>query len=279
MQSLKDLKRSGRGLRAHLAKTFQRDVSLSEAYEALAAMADVKDWNTLSALAKATPVALPQEGPAHDNILATLRDAIVDTSLFQSKHQELLSQICATIWKICVEGWRARSSSGNCEFLIESTDICEGLNAFGIIATGAEGYSATVEEQMDQTLLSLGYYTKAAQLAEGTLSLTSPLIFAQDTINICPNEVFKNSSELLALRDINMLGLVPEYDVPDTVAEWRWIELHHSFAHRGNGVEGGVWEFMVRSDKFTDPLDIPVVLRPAFESAQKAGISWLMFHQ
>jgi hypothetical protein len=267
MNSIQDFKKKGRILRAQLAKAFQQEVSLSAAYEVLAAMEGAKDWNTLIAASRIKGTL---------NYPATV---IEYTQLLKPEQHTLLCSVCAVIWSVCVEGWRARSTLDSCEYLIEASDIFAGLSALGITLSGPEGYADEVERHIESTLVDLGYYTKAAQLAKGTLALENALAERAGTEESSTAYAFSHCMEALTVVDIDMLGMLPDYDTPEQIAEWTWIETHHSFAHRGNGVEGGVWEFMVRVDKASHLDDVPFVLRPLFEEARKAGASWLMFHQ
>lgn len=87
--------------------------------------------------------------------------------------------------------------------------------------------------------------------------------------------------EKLTVLEINLLALLPEYDVPEKRPEWAWIAQQASFAHQGNGREAGVWEFMlyVSDDETCLPQDIPEVLKPAYALAREHGAKWLLCHQ
>lgn len=79
--------------------------------------------------------------------------------------------------------------------------------------------------------------------------------------------------------DVNLMDII-EYDEPETVPEWEWIEQHARWAHRGNGNEAGVWEFMVTvSTLENDAASIPATLKPFFDQAEAEGCIWIMFHQ
>lgn len=87
--------------------------------------------------------------------------------------------------------------------------------------------------------------------------------------------------EKLCVLEVNLLALLPEYDVPDERPEWAWIAEHASFAHKGNGFDAGVWEFMlyVPDDESCLPEAIPEVLKPAYALAREQGAKWLLCHQ
>ena len=85
--------------------------------------------------------------------------------------------------------------------------------------------------------------------------------------------------QVLKYMDVNMTDHF-EYDTPDTLHEWEWIEGRARWAHRGNGVEGGVWEYMVTVSTFeNDPGCVPDTLKPFFEQAVKEDCFWIMFNQ
>lgn len=78
--------------------------------------------------------------------------------------------------------------------------------------------------------------------------------------------------------DVDMSDIVPEYDVPDDVPEWQWIEQNARWAHLGNGEEGGVWEFLVHADCGAFE-DVPENLKSVFNKAKNQGCIWIMFNQ
>ena len=86
--------------------------------------------------------------------------------------------------------------------------------------------------------------------------------------------------ERLQILEVMMQDFVDEYDVPDHVPEWQWVQRNAAFSHRDNGKEdgGGVWEFMVNVD-CGDTEDMPAALKPLFEKARLHKAVWVMFHQ
>lgn len=86
--------------------------------------------------------------------------------------------------------------------------------------------------------------------------------------------------ERLQILEVMMQDLVDEYDVPDNVPEWQWVQRNAAFSHRDNGKEdgGGVWEFMVNVD-CADNAGMPAALKPLFEKARLHKAVWVMFHQ
>jgi len=90
-----------------------------------------------------------------------------------------------------------------------------------------------------------------------------------------PNEPMN----LVRIYEVNMTEHF-EYDVPEELAEWQWIEANGRFAHIGNAHEPGVWEFMVRCELgFAEGVETPDALRPAFNKAKELGATWILFYQ
>lgn len=79
------------------------------------------------------------------------------------------------------------------------------------------------------------------------------------------------------LVDVDMTQIVGDYATPDEVREWRWIKSVASFAHRYNGQEAGVWEFVVNLALSLD--DIPPRLVPILDEARRNGAAYVLFHQ
>lgn len=84
----------------------------------------------------------------------------------------------------------------------------------------------------------------------------------------------------IAVLDVSMIDLVGDYDVPEQVVEWEWVEEHASFRHKGNGEDPGVWEHMVHCERAESRKDsMPELLKPVFAHAKAAGAVWVLFHQ
>jgi hypothetical protein len=78
------------------------------------------------------------------------------------------------------------------------------------------------------------------------------------------------------IGSVLMQDLVGEYDTPDTVPEWKWVEEAASFTHKANG-ESGVWDFVL--NLALDHHGIPERLAKTFEDARAQGVGYLLFHQ
>lgn len=78
------------------------------------------------------------------------------------------------------------------------------------------------------------------------------------------------------VASVTMSDIVGDYDVPDTVAEWRWVERNASFTHRDNGSRG-VWDHLLNLSRSFD--DVPDLLAPVIAEARAAGVAYLLFHQ
>jgi len=75
---------------------------------------------------------------------------------------------------------------------------------------------------------------------------------------------------------VSMTDIVGDYDTPDQVPEWRWVEEHSSFSHKDNG-QAGVWEFVL--NLALDFQDIPAKLLPVIRRARADNLAYLMVHQ
>ncbi len=89
------------------------------------------------------------------------------------------------------------------------------------------------------------------------------------------NEVLPGATRQ-EIDHIQMQDIVGDYDTPDTVPEWAWVEKEASFAHVRNG-EDGVWEFVLNLAR--DLKDIPEKLAPVIERSRAYGLAYLVFHQ
>lgn len=67
-----------------------------------------------------------------------------------------------------------------------------------------------------------------------------------------------------------------DYNVPEDVPAWRWIEREASFSHLNNGSDG-IWEFVVNLSR--ELPDIPELLASVIAEARLKGVSYLVFHQ
>lgn len=208
-------------------------------------------------------------------------DFILENWLPEEEHAQLVADICAAIWQHCVDGWKDWKHSQDCEFIIQSTDIFNGLSDFNIVATGEDGYSDEVEHFIEDALDELGYHRQARLLYEGNASLDDVFPVVSEGAPAAPVEV---KHDTLKVFEVMMQDIVGDYDVPDGIPEWEWVQRNAAFSHRRNGKEGGVWEFMVHSNILeNDIVDIhdpmPARLKPLFEKACIDNASWIMFHQ
>ena len=76
---------------------------------------------------------------------------------------------------------------------------------------------------------------------------------------------------------IKMQDIVGNYDVPQTVPEWKWVEKHASFTHVRNGQGEGVWEFVINLS--LDLTDIPPRLAPVIAEARRKLLAYLVINQ
>lgn len=292
MQSLQSLKQKGRTLRLHLESTFGQPFSLSQAYEALAAMEGAKDWNTLSATVASA--ALSSEVQPDVQLAPPARSArsaaVFDFDIAQPQNRQLLEDVCADIWAACIEDW-SRFSSGR-EYLVESSAIFMALGEWGVISTGEDGaFCDAAETLVENALMERGYFKQARLIFEGKARLEDvfPPVPLSDTVMLSKDEVLSVAkptpvlkSEVLKLIEVNLVDVLPEYEVPEKTPEWTWIKEHHSFAHTGDD-ESASYEFMVHAElinsAYPHAIDIPALLLPFFKQATAEKAVWILFHQ
>lgn len=78
------------------------------------------------------------------------------------------------------------------------------------------------------------------------------------------------------IASVQMSDIVGDYDTPDEVPEWAWVEKESSFSHRENG-QSGVWEFVLNLSRHFE--SIPAKLIPVIQNAREANFAYLIFHQ
>jgi hypothetical protein len=89
----------------------------------------------------------------------------------------------------------------------------------------------------------------------------------------------KRQPSLVGVHEVCMTDYF-EYDTPDTVPEWQWVEQNARFSHKGNGIEGGVWEFMIHLEALqVAETPIPEKLQEHIDRASALGAVWVMFYQ
>lgn len=84
------------------------------------------------------------------------------------------------------------------------------------------------------------------------------------------------SADRAEIAHVMMQDLVGDYDTPDQVPEWAWVEQHASFSHKDNG-QAGVWEFVVNLAR--DLPEIPERLSATIAAARARGAAYVLFHQ
>lgn len=81
-------------------------------------------------------------------------------------------------------------------------------------------------------------------------------------------------AEILQVRMPDVLG---DYDTPQDCPEWRWVAEKSCFSHRGNGIEPGVWEFVINTS--SDLQEIPEKLIPYIQRAKETNCAYIVFFQ
>jgi hypothetical protein len=170
---------------------------------------------------------------------------VLDVQLGGPGHAPLRAKICELIRQDAAH----RHDSGDYRPTLPD-DIEEALAAFNVVATGEDGaFAASVYDLMRQALVS-----RAVEVAT-------------------PAPVY----ERLQILEVMMQDIVGNYDVPDDVPEWQWVQANAAFSHRENGKDGGVWEFMVNVD--CAMTDMPEALKQLFEQARRHKAVWVLFNQ
>lgn len=94
--------------------------------------------------------------------------------------------------------------------------------------------------------------------------------------NISDNTEYFPSASREEVGSIMMKDIVGDYDTPDQVPEWTWIEKHACFNHARNG-QDGIWEFVLNlSYTYTG---IPALLEPVINEAVQRNLHYIIFHQ
>lgn len=88
-------------------------------------------------------------------------------------------------------------------------------------------------------------------------------------------EVFPGATKE-EIASVMMQDLVGEYEVPENVPEWAWVEREASFNHCRNG-EDGIWEFVLNLSRTFD--DVPEKLKTVIAQSRAAGMNYLIIHQ
>lgn len=83
-------------------------------------------------------------------------------------------------------------------------------------------------------------------------------------------EIIQNTASIM------MQDIVGDYEVPENVTEWQWVEANASYAHVKNG-QDGIWEFFLNLSLSWD--DIPEKLREVIEVAREQNCAFLIIHQ
>lgn len=83
-------------------------------------------------------------------------------------------------------------------------------------------------------------------------------------------------TRLEGLVSVQMQDLVGDYEAPERVTEWTWVQLNASYSHRENGRDG-VWEFVL--NLANSLADAPQRLKDVIDNARIAGAGYLLVHQ
>jgi hypothetical protein len=89
-------------------------------------------------------------------------------------------------------------------------------------------------------------------------------------------DLLNQESSTMSILDVNMTDIIGDYDTPDGIKEWQWIQKNACFSHRNNGKEG-LWDFMVNIS--VEHTNTPFNLLPVIISAIASGHSYILFNQ
>jgi hypothetical protein len=75
---------------------------------------------------------------------------------------------------------------------------------------------------------------------------------------------------------VMMQDVVGDYDMPETVPEWTWVERVASFNHCRNG-QDGIWEFVLNLSRTFE--NVPENFKDVLKQARDKNLSYLIIHQ
>lgn len=78
------------------------------------------------------------------------------------------------------------------------------------------------------------------------------------------------------IGSVMLQDLVGDYDTPDMVPEWKWIEAAASYRHARNG-GAGIWEFVLNLSCTFE--DVPLKLQAVLLEAKRKHLAYLIIHQ
>lgn len=84
------------------------------------------------------------------------------------------------------------------------------------------------------------------------------------------------AAEAERVISVMMADVVGDYDTPEEVPEWQWVEKHASYGHRRNA-KSGIWEFVL--NLAMSHTDVPPRLQPVMEQARRQQAGYVIFHQ
>lgn len=113
------------------------------------------------------------------------------------------------------------------------------------------------------------------ELISMVAEVVSSLLEMQGQHAVVP-ELNAHADSVMTIVDVCVPEWVEEYDDPEELPEWGWIQDNASYQHMGNG-EQGVWEFVLNLGN--DWVDIPASLKPIIQDARTQGVGYVLFHQ
>lgn len=113
--------------------------------------------------------------------------------------------------------------------------------------------------------------SKIQPINSGAIDLKSPNVLGMED----HQEIFPGAS-IQEIGEILMQDIVGEYDTPDLIPEWIWVQKTASFSHCSNGV-AGIWEYVINLGN--DLIDIPERMQPVIQEARQKNLVYVIFHQ
>lgn len=231
----------------------------------------------------------PEDGTPFDAVTSALEHFEIPANLVEldGDKPDSVSDVLANALKICV---------GIVDWAIDNGGDKAGLNAIKQMSAEALARYESDDGDPKQIEIFQGYFGLegtilnvefqsfvGASVAEKDAAFMAALAqqanvdyysvgvagYAQET-----NDSLLDVSE--AIASIMMQEMVDNYDTPDTVPEWAWVESNASYAHARNA-EDGIWEFILNLSM--DFEDIPEKLQPVIAEARSKNIGYLLIHQ
>lgn len=119
-----------------------------------------------------------------------------------------------------------------------------------------------------------GYWEWVAYLL--TSKTVNTLIRPFEPTTSEPGKEYFPGATIEEIGSVMLQDIVGDYDTPDQVPEWAWIEAQACFVHKHNGKDG-VWDFVLNLS--LDLSSAPATLLPFLTEAKQKQLAYVIFHQ